>query len=41
MIMRAGRIVDRGTPGELVARHGRQTLEQVFLAIARGAEAAP
>jgi ABC-2 type transport system ATP-binding protein len=41
MMMRAGRIVDRGTPGELIARFGRQTLEQVFLAIARGAEAAP
>jgi len=35
MMMRRGRIVDRGTPHELVARHGRRTLEEVFLAIAR------
>jgi ABC-2 type transport system ATP-binding protein len=35
MMMRRGAIVDRGTPAELVARHGRETLEQVFLEIAR------
>jgi ABC-2 type transport system ATP-binding protein len=41
MMMRQGRIVDRGAPAELVARHGRRTLEEVFLAIAReGREAA-
>ena len=38
MMMRAGRIVDRGSPQELVARYGRATLEQVFLDIARGNE---
>jgi len=36
MIMRAGRIHDRGTPDALVARYGRDTLEEVFLDIARG-----
>jgi ABC-2 type transport system ATP-binding protein len=35
LMMRRGRIVDRGTPAELVARHGRASLEEVFLAIAR------
>jgi len=37
LIMRAGHIVDRGSPRALVARHGRRDLEEVFLAIARGA----
>lgn len=36
MVMRAGRIHDRGTPTDLVARYGRRTLEEVFLDIARG-----
>jgi ABC-2 type transport system ATP-binding protein len=35
MIMREGRIVDRGPPEALIARYGRQTLEEVFLDIAR------
>ena len=35
LMMRAGRIVDRGPPDDLVARYGRETLEQVFLDIAR------
>jgi len=36
MMMRRGRIVDRGTPAELIGRYGRRTLEEVFLDIARG-----
>jgi len=36
LMMKQGRIVDRGAPGELVARYGRQNLEEVFLDIARG-----
>ena len=36
LIMREGRIVDRGAPAALIARYGRATLEQVFLDIARG-----
>ena len=35
LMMKAGRIVDRGAPQDLIARYGRQTLEDVFLDIAR------
>ena len=35
LMMKAGRIVDRGAPAELVARYGRRNLEEVFLDIAR------
>ena len=35
MMMRAGRIVDQGSPAELIGRYGRATLEDVFLDIAR------
>lgn len=35
LMMKAGRIVDRGAPVDLVARYGRQTMEEVFLDIAR------
>ncbi len=38
LMMRAGRIVDRGAPAELVQRHGGNDMEQVFLAIARQTE---
>jgi len=38
MMMRKGRIVDRGSPRELIDRYGRDTLEQVFLDIARAGE---
>ena len=40
LMMRAGRIVDRGSPAALTARYGRKTMEEVFLHIAR-AGAAP
>jgi ABC-2 type transport system ATP-binding protein len=44
LMLRRGRIVDRGAPAELIARYGRHTLEEVFLDIARerahGAQAA-
>ena len=35
LMMRSGRIVDRGTPRRLIERYGRHTLEEVFLDIAR------
>jgi ABC-2 type transport system ATP-binding protein len=35
LMMRAGRIVDRGSPRALIDRYGRQNLEEVFLDIAR------
>jgi ABC-2 type transport system ATP-binding protein len=40
MIMRRGRIVDRGEPHDLIARYGRSTLEDVFLDISRRRDAA-
>lgn len=36
LMLREGRIVDQGSPAELTARYGRENLEQVFIAIARG-----
>ncbi len=44
IIMKKGRIEDDDTPDRLLARYGRDTLEQVFLDVARGrsgGEAAP
>lgn len=35
IMLRGGRLVDRGTPAELLERYGRGTLEEVFLDIAR------
>jgi len=39
MMMKAGRIVDRGSPAALIDRYGRTNLEEVFLHIARGSRA--
>jgi len=42
-VLRAGRVVDLGQPGDLIRRYGRRTLEEVFIDIARhgaGAHAA-
>jgi len=41
LMMRAGRIVDRGAPAELTARYGRHNLEEVFLDIVRRSDTAP
>ena len=41
LMMRRGRIVDRGAPAGLIERYGRQTLEEVFLDIARAEPIAP
>lgn len=35
IMLRAGRLVDRGTPRELLARYGRKNMEEVFIDIAR------
>jgi ABC-2 type transport system ATP-binding protein len=35
LMMRTGRIVDRGAPADLIARYGRSNMEEVFLDIAR------
>jgi len=39
IIMKRGRIVDTGSPDELLRRYGRTQLEEVFIDIARGSEA--
>jgi ABC-2 type transport system ATP-binding protein len=36
VMMKAGKIVDRGAPADLIARYGRETMEDVFLDVARG-----
>jgi ABC-2 type transport system ATP-binding protein len=36
LMLKRGRIVDRGTPAELLERYGREDMEAVFLDIARG-----
>ncbi|MDE2318219.1 MAG: ABC transporter ATP-binding protein [Rhodospirillales bacterium] len=35
VMMKQGRVADRGTPAELIARYGREDMEEVFLHIAR------
>jgi ABC-2 type transport system ATP-binding protein len=35
LMLRAGRLVDRGTPQELLRRYGRRNMEEVFIDIAR------
>jgi len=40
IMLRAGRVVDQGSPQELLARYGREDMEQVFLDVARGRDAA-
>jgi ABC-2 type transport system ATP-binding protein len=37
LMLRRGRLVDRGAPAELIERHGRANLEEVFLHLARAA----
>jgi ABC-2 type transport system ATP-binding protein len=36
LMLQRGRIVDEGSPGDLLARYDRDTMEDVFLDIARG-----
>jgi ABC-2 type transport system ATP-binding protein len=36
LMMKDGKIVDQGAPAELIARYGRQTMEDVLLDVARG-----
>ena len=35
MMMRNGKIIDQGPPNELIKKHGRKNLEEVFLKLAR------
>ena len=39
LMLKQGRVVDQGSPNDLIARYGRDDLEQVFLDIARGTRA--
>ena len=41
VMLKGGRIVDRGAPADLLARYGQHDLEQVFLDIARNRQHAP
>jgi ABC-2 type transport system ATP-binding protein len=40
IMLKGGKVVDQGAPAELLARYGRDTLEQVFLDIARTGDVA-
>lgn len=40
LMMSRGRIVDAGSPAALLAKYGRETMEEVFLDVARGRAAA-
>lgn len=35
LMMKEGKIIDRGTPAELIEKHGRKNLEEVFLKLTR------
>jgi len=41
ILMRTGRVVDRGAPRALIARYGRQNMEEVFIDVARRREDTP
>jgi ABC-2 type transport system ATP-binding protein len=41
IMLRAGIVVDQGSPDELIARYGRADMEEVFLDIARGGDEQP
>ena len=34
-VMKNGKIIDRGAPSELIKKHGRKNLEEVFLKLAK------
>ena len=39
IMLRAGNVVDNGSPTQLIERYGRETMEEVFLDVARGTAA--
>ena len=41
IMLRAGEVVDQGSPRALIERYGRETMEEVFLDIARGGDEQP
>ena len=38
IMLRAGAVVDQGSPRALIERYGRDTMEEVFLDVARGVD---
>ena len=36
LMMKDGLIIDSGSPSELIEKHGRRNLEEVFLKLSRG-----
>ena len=38
IMLRPGSVVDQGSPAQLIERYGRDTMEEVFLDIARGVD---
>ena len=36
LMMNKGIIIDKGAPGELIKKHGRKNMEEVFLKLTRG-----
>jgi len=36
IMLREGRVVDQGSPRDLIAQYGRENMDEVFLDIARG-----
>jgi len=36
IMLREGRVVDQGSPQQLIARYGRENMDEVFLDVARG-----
>jgi len=41
IMLKGGKVVDQGAPADLLSRYGRDTLEEVFLDIARSRSNAP
>ena len=35
LMMKDGKIIDRGTPSEIINKHGKKNLEEVFLKLNR------
>ena len=35
LMMKNGKIIDKGNPNELIKKHGRKNLEEVFLKLTR------
>ena len=36
LMMKDGKIIDKGSPSDLISKHGKSNLEEVFLKLNRG-----